>query len=402
MKFTVQSLKRLGLSQKERQILLWVFITSFILSACSVGAVWILSRTRQRNAASQLHTLSAAGNSNSSLLPVDMEAHRYAAKHFASTDQPLKAIPHYIRILENNPGEKESSLSLATAYMEGGLFRESIILFEKLLQNDNNDSIDGLVKARYGMALFHGNRTEESINNLRRCMEENPKNVEAACFLGQIEATVKPGSPLAARYFMDALEIDSTYTEAWYQFARYIMNKPDCKRGDYVTARDYLLRVLANEPLNAKAHSRLGMCYYYLQQPSAAQKSYETSLALNPYDYNTYYNLGELFYAVFNNTAEALRAFKHTVELKEDHISANFRIGMISLGNNMLREAVHYLEKAHTSDQDNIRILLQLAVAYERLGKYEETMQSYRKVLRIDALDDIAKHKLLLLQNRIN
>jgi len=74
------------------------------------------------------------------------------------------------------------------------------------------------------------------------------------------------------------------------------------------------LRILDIEPLNAKTHARLGMVYYYLDEPEMAKKSYTTALALNPNDYNTHYNLGELFYSKYEDNGSALDEFKKTLE----------------------------------------------------------------------------------------
>ncbi len=409
MNFLVSYLEKLGISQKERQILLRVFVISFTVSICCVATIWLISFLRQKRAQhaivenqTDIPPHATKRTKGFDLQSVDIRAHRYAADYFSSTNQPLHAISHYQRILQARPQDIHASLALATTYMEGGLFEESIQLFEKLLQFDNQDSLLCVIEARYGLALFHSGQVRKSISRLEECLKRCPHNAEAACFRGQVEASVNPGSSKTIDYFTHAIALDSNYTEAPYQLARYLMNRPQASRADLIRSRDNLLRVLTLEPLHAKAHSRLGMVYYYLQQPAPAQKSYETALALNPQDYNTHFNLGELYFTTWDNEADALRSFKRTVELKKDHTRANFRIGLISLRNSMKREAVYYLEQAHKSDPEDIRILLQLAVAYERLGVRDKAIQKYRQILSLDSLNDIARHKLLLLQDNNN
>jgi tetratricopeptide (TPR) repeat protein len=141
------------------------------------------------------------------------------------------------------------------------------------------------------------------------------------------------------------------------------------------------------------------MVYYYLDEPEMAKKSYTTALALNPHDYNTHYNLGELYYSKYNDNADALDEFKKALEGNPSHAEANFRAGVICLGNNMAKEAVGYLESARASDPKNIRLLLQLGVAYERLDMKDEALSTYRLILDFDPLNQVAGQKVKLLSS---
>jgi Tfp pilus assembly protein PilF len=134
-----------------------------------------------------------------------------------------------------------------------------------------------------------------------------------------------------------------------------------------------------------------------LHQPYLAEKSYKTALAINPNDYNTHYNLGELYYTLFGDPKKALEEFKNTVQLKSNHVDANFKIGLISLENNLEKEAVTYFNKALQDAPNNTRIMMQLAVAYEKLGMQEDAVRVYQTILSYDALNDIALQKIKLL-----
>jgi tetratricopeptide (TPR) repeat protein len=131
--------------------------------------------------------------------------------------------------------------------------------------------------------------------------------------------------------------------------------------------------------------------------PSLALKSYETALALNADDFNVHYNLGELYYTLYSNMELALKEFKKTIELQPDHAEANFKIGLICLANNMNKEAVKYLETAVTNSPKNIRFMLQLAVAYEKLDLKDNALQVYLRVAELAPLDQIAQQKIKLL-----
>jgi len=128
-----------------------------------------------------------------------------------------------------------------------------------------------------------------------------------------------------------------------------------------------------------------------------AKKSYQTALALNPGDYNTHYNLGELYFVKYEDNASALDEFKKTLAGKPDHGEANFRVGVICLGNNMTKEAAFYLEKAREASPKNIRVLLQLGVTYEKLELKDEALRIYRLILDSDPYNQVAAQKIKLL-----
>jgi tetratricopeptide (TPR) repeat protein len=123
-------------------------------------------------------------------------------------------------------------------------------------------------------------------------------------------------------------------------------------------------------------------------------------LALNAGDYNTHYNLGELYYTKYEDNISALEEFKKALKENPSHGEANFRTGVICLGNNMIKEAIGYLEKARVTSPKNTRILLQLGVAYEKLELKEEALRMYHLILENDPLNQVAAQKVKLLSAR--
>jgi tetratricopeptide (TPR) repeat protein len=104
-----------------------------------------------------------------------------------------------------------------------------------------------------------------------------------------------------------------------------------------------------------------------------AKKAYQTALALNPNDYNTHYNLGELSYTKYEDDTAALTEFKKNLEGNPAHAEANL--------------------------PKNVRVLLQLGVAYERLDMKDEALSIYRLILDIDAVNQVARQKIKLLSS---
>jgi tetratricopeptide (TPR) repeat protein len=393
-------LQKLGLTQGQVALLARIFFISFGICIALVAGAWVIRiatiKAKAKKAVVQTSTVSEMygyfEKKSRDLLPIDIEAHEFIAEYFLNSDQPQKAIDHILRILPVQKTNRGLMVKLATAYLQSGDYKSALEEFTKLEGSDTTDNLSATIAARKGLTLFYLGDIRASIEYLNKCALDHPRSAEAMCYLGEVEAATSNAPGKAEEYFKKSLAIDSGYVEAWYQQARYCMS-----RGDYVQSRRSLLKILEIEPLNAKTHARLGMLYYYIDEIESAKKSYQTALALNPGDYNTHYNLGELYFVKYEDNASALEEFKKALAGKPDHGEANFRVGVICLGNNMTKEAVGYLEKAREASPKNIRVLLQLGVAYEKLDLKDEALSTYRLVQECDPYNQVAAQKIKLL-----
>ncbi|HON09470.1 MAG TPA: tetratricopeptide repeat protein [Chitinispirillaceae bacterium] len=379
---------KLKLSSSELHLIKKVTLISLSASVLLISLSWgyhfIRIKIKSSAAVSRQKSLE--------LLPIDLQAHHFTARSYMRSGTPEKAIPHLLRIIPLRKYDLEVRKDLANAYLESGHYEESLEQYDFLSEQQLPDSLAAEVCARRGIALYYSGHVEQSISSLSECLSRYPTSAKAACFLGQIEASLRPKSPKILDYLEQALRIDSSNVEALYQMARYYM-----QLNDHLKARMLLLQAIEIDPLHAKSHSRLGMVYYYLSKPDLAKASYQTALAINPDDFNTRYNFGELYYSLINDTALALEEYKKAVTQYPGHVEANFKIGLICMRNGMLKEAIRYFEQAVKNDQNNTRILLQLAVAYEKLEVIDKAKETYHRILSIDDLNSIARQKIRLL-----
>ena len=390
---------KVGLGEKERKTISSVFKYSLLGALLIAALAWsiqyaIIQYKAEKRTKEALDPTVFYEKKSKDLLPIDVEAHSFAADYYLKNDQPQKAIGHILRIIPLQRTNRKLQLDLATAYLTSGGYDMALACFKKMADEGAGDSLGGTVEARLGLTLFYLGKIKESVDILDKCIASYPRSAEALCYRGEVEASLLGSPGKAEEYFNRSIASDSTYVEGWYQLARYYTNQ-----GEYGRARRYLLRILDLEPLHVRAHSRLGMVYYYLDEPDLAKKSYLTALALNPKDYNTHYNLGELYYSKFNDEKNALGEFKKAVEGDSLHREANFKIGLICLNNNMAKEAVEYLKRALQSNGKDVRVLLQLGVAYERLGMKDDALAAYQAILNVDPLNRIALQKSKLLSS---
>lgn len=385
-------LSKLGLSESELKTVKKVSLYSSGACVLIILLFWITSFLSLGSSDSDHNSLgSKLPLSKAELTTLDVEAHEFASKRYLQSGRPEKAIPHLQRILIVKKNDPETLRQLAQAHLECGHFKQALSTIDFLF-SQNDDSLGAFLYARKGAALYYMEQYAESERVLKEGLQHFPANPEILCFLGQVEVARGVPSERAESLFLKALESDSAYTEARYQLARYYES---C--GEYLKARRLLLQVLQTEPLHVRSHSRLGMIYYYLGNADLALKSYQTALALNPEDYNTRFNLGELFHTSYRDNRNALRQFTLALESNPAHSEANFKSGLICLENNMIKEAIRYFEASLDSDRRNTRKMLQLAAAYERLGNRGKALSIYSQITEIDPLNTIAVQKIRLL-----
>ncbi|MDR0307769.1 MAG: tetratricopeptide repeat protein [Chitinispirillales bacterium] len=395
-------LEKIGLGESEQKTLKKVTIITSLLFVVIVGLFWVYEyffrntgsghNTDTDKFISLIPHLQASGArsiSGSELSGFDLEAHEFASVRYLQSGQADRALPHLQRILEVNRNHRPTMERMIQAYLELEDFEKALSSIDLLIYQTGDSAAENL-QVRKATALYYMERGEESARIIRGVLRSNPQNAEALCFMGQIEAARK--SPEALQYFLDALKAAPNYAEAKYQLARFYESE-----GDYKKARSLLYEVLEKDPLNVRAHARLGIVYYYDNSPELSLKSYLTALAINPHDYNTRYNLGELYRIVLNDNQNALQQFVLALKEKPHHTEANFRAGLICIENDMIKEAIRYFEASNKSDPKNIRKMIQLAAAYERLGNRKAALSVYHEITDIDPLHIIATNKIRLL-----
>ncbi|MCL2689252.1 MAG: tetratricopeptide repeat protein [Chitinispirillia bacterium] len=391
-------LTKIGLGESEQKLLKKVSIITTFIFAAIVGLFWVYtylvneSHSADENKERLLSLISnqpvsKGSDRNLDINSFDLEAHDLIAVRFINSGQPHKALPHLQRIISIRRNDRAAMERIIQVYLEIEDFERALAAIDFLLLQ-TNDTLSENLQTRKAIALYHLSRGDESAEIIRRVLNNNPKNAEALCFMGQIESP----SQTAEKYFLDAIKAAPRYNEAKYQLARFYEIKDDLPK-----ARGLLLEVLRSEPLNVRAHARLGIIYFYENQPELALRSYETALALNPHDYNTSYNLGELYRTKLNNNVKALEHYILALNEKPFHTEANFRAGMICIENDMIKEAIRYFEASVQTDRRNIRKLIQLAAAYERLDNRRAALLIYQEIADIDPLHIIAANKIRLL-----
>ncbi len=327
--------------------------------------------------------------------PQDIDAHMKLIEIYKQAKDFHKILPHIERIEPFNSDDLEFLTIAGKAFYASGKPHEAI----RYLQDAHAlNPGDADIAMELYLAEFKTGKIDEAINKLEKLKETNPGSPKLATFLGTVKAELDPNNNEAEDHFKEAIRLDPNYPLSWYQYGRMKMNQ-----GNYGEARDRIKQSVQLDPLNPKFNARLGMAYYYLRKDKKAEYSYRTALAINDQDYNTHYNLGELYMSwsddgdkvkkVRTNIANALASYLECLELNGEHLHAHYKVGLIMNGNGQHKEAIKHLSKTIEKLPSHVSALMQLALAYERLNKIDQAKIYYTMAYEEDPFNRIILQK---------
>ena len=190
-----------------------------------------------------------------------------------------------------------------------------------------------------------------------------------------------------------------------YLYARFLM-----QNGDYQKSKTYLELAVKAEPKNPRYIARLGMAEFYLKRDASAEAMYKKTLSINPYDYNTWFNLGELYYSKANEsgdasdirqkTNQAMEAYLKAIANNPQHINAHYRVGLLQNLNGAHKEAIKHLKITLEKRPNHIPSMLQLSSAYLQLGDTTQSVNYLNTVLQIDPFNKVAASEKRRIEKR--
>jgi tetratricopeptide (TPR) repeat protein len=327
----------------------------------------------------------------------DKESHLQLMRINASQYNYKTAYKHGLRItnlLQSNP---ELAAEWGRVLLEAGKPAEAVSAMQGMI---SGASVKSETSIDMAFAMLRSGNADGAIELLDdKIRTNNDLNLLAAkaAIIGEHPDTTKRKT--ADNIFKSALKKNPLLPNANYWYGRYLM-----QRGDYYNSKIYLERALKAKPNEPRYIARLGMAEHYLKQDAKAEEFYKRALGINPYDYNTWYNLGELYLSLANEsryagvvrqkTRQAMESYLKTIENDSLHASAHYRIGLILNGNGNYKEAIKHLNITMEKIPGDIPSMQQLSVAYMKLGDTAKSFGFLDSILRIDPFNKIAASEL--------
>jgi tetratricopeptide (TPR) repeat protein len=281
--------------------------------------------------------------------------------------------------------------------LEAGKPAEAVSALQKII-SENSAKNETVIDMAF--AMLRSGEADGAIGILDdKIRISNDLNLLAAkaAIIGEHPDTTKRAA--ADNIFKSALKKNPSLPNANYWYGRYLM-----QRGDFQSSKLHLERALKEKPNDPRYTARLGMAEFYLKQDSKAEALYKRALQINPYDYNTWYNLGELYLSEANEsryvdvvrkkTRQAMESYLKTIENDSLHANAHFRVGLILNGNSNYKEAIKHLSISLEKMPRHIPSMQQLSAAYMKLGDTTKSINYLNEILQIDPFNRIAASEL--------
>lgn len=175
----------------------------------------------------------------------------------------------------------------------------------------------------------------------------------------------------------NAARVRPTYWAAHYNIGVALL---DSKRFD--EARASLERADSLNHNEADVLDSLGRAYDGIGDTSNAVTSFKKALEINPEMFQSYNNLGSLYFKNENyelagaNFAEALR-------LKPTETTARFNLGLCYARQRRYSDATRELEQVVSATPNDAEAFYELGLAYEKMGRQEEAAGAFRRGQRV-------------------
>ena len=323
----------------------------------------------------------------------DIQAHLQLMRQNVLSYNYKQAYKHGTRITAHLLASPSLSEEWGHVLLEAGLPREAVSILNKVNAKDSLKS-EGVIDL--AIAMFRSRNSDEALEFLDGKLKgERNANFMAikAAITGEHIDTTRRAS--ADSLFRLALKMSSSLPAANYYYSRYLM-----QRGNFQLSKSYSEAAVKAKPNEPRYVARLGMAEFYLKQDAKAEEHYKKALQLNPHDYNTWFNFGELYLSQANEsnsaaqikdkTRKALEMYLETVSREPLHANAHFRIGLILNGNGGHGEAIQHLNTALEKMPNNIPVMQQLSSAHLHLQDTARSVIFLERILRIDPFNKIA------------
>jgi tetratricopeptide (TPR) repeat protein len=320
----------------------------------------------------------------------------------------LGAIDNYKAALALIPDRPDALSNLGAAYVRLGQYDDGIRQYEAALKADPANST---IRLNLALAYYKSARPNEAIPQLKRVVSSDPGTksaylVLADCYLqtGQdreVVALLKPreamfGDDLAYAYLLgtallhdgDAVEgqkyVDRVFGAGESAEAHLLMGIAHLGQQNYPDAKTELARALQ---LNAKlptAHVLYGRAMLALGETEKAERAFHDELDLNVNDFEANLQLGNLRKAA-GRFPEASSYLERATTIRPSDLTARKLLASLRLQTGNVTKAVEMLEALAADAPDLVEVHVQLATAYNRLGRKDDAQRERAIVDRLNA-----------------
>lgn len=259
------------------------------------------------------------------------------AKYYSNLGNPKKSIEYCLKAL--NLEEEEN-------------FLHNFIADEFINLDDPFNALK-----HYSAALEYDPYDDYSLENVMFCYGKLNRSQEALDFLNR---------------YLDRFPFSET---AWYEYGQFFFNKKHYEEA--IKAYDYLLAVNSSV---ISVYSHKAACYEAMNKWEKAISVYEEMLELEYTKAFTYYKIG-LCYKEAGIFSSASNYFHKALREDPQFYLAMMELSYIHERMGDMEKALYFAQEAVALNEENIEYQKRLAFLYISCGKYEESLDSLKKLV---------------------
>jgi predicted O-linked N-acetylglucosamine transferase (SPINDLY family) len=155
------------------------------------------------------------------------------------------------------------------------------------------------------------------------------------------------------------------------------------QKGFLNNAQKQYENIIKFDPNNFQAIHLLGVIFFQKKNYLKSIKLINKSININPNNFSAYNNLGNVFREL-KKYADAIKAYNKAIEINPNYTGCLYNIAKTytSTSNNKL--ALIFYEKTIASDRNFLDAYYDYAELLENLGKYNESLETYYKLLKLN------------------
>ncbi|MFI5135575.1 MAG: tetratricopeptide repeat protein, partial [Chitinophagales bacterium] len=248
--------------------------------------------------------------------------------YFAMADLSLKggsakeAIADFNQILHRDPKNLEAIIKLSKVYFFDQDYSNSLVQLAKAEELDKNNSEIWFVR---GLNLKEMKDSTQAIAAFQHAVTLKQDFYDAYIQLGLLTSN-KP-SHLAAQYFDNAIRLDSTNAEAYYDKGKFYQDRGDAAFGNnkmddadenYALAKSVYHQLIGANPQYENAYFNLGFILTRQDSLDKAYRMFDYAIKVKPDFAEAYYYRG-LIEQQQGNKEQAQSDFRQAITLKPDY-----------------------------------------------------------------------------------
>lgn len=206
------------------------------------------------------------------------------------------AVRAYQQLLQRAPGNTEAIIKLSKVYYLQKDYTNSML---QLARAEELDRLNPEIWFIRGLNLKEMKDTVRAIAAFQKAVSLKPEFYDAYIQLGLLHST-KPSS-LAAQYYDNAIRLDSSSTEAYYNKGKFFQDRAlrafdnrqyEQARADFELAKSVYRQLITVNPQYEPAYFNMGFIYAKQDSLDRAFRMFDLAIKMNPAYAEAYYYRG--------------------------------------------------------------------------------------------------------------